>query len=40
MLTSAFKALVNNQFYESFDTILMRNEKNCQNIKGVFGRVV
>ena len=40
MLTSTLKALVNNQFYEKFDTTFMRNEKSCQNIKGVFDRVI
>ena len=40
MPMSALKALVNNQFYESFNTTFMRNEKSCQNVKRVFGRVI
>ena len=30
MLPSAFRTLVNNSFYESFDITYMENEKNCQ----------
>ena len=30
------KALVNNQFYESFDITFMGNEKSCQNINFFF----
>ena len=37
MLTSALRVFINNPFYESFDIIFMRNEKNCQNIKSMFG---
>ena len=36
MLRNALRALVNNLFYESFDTIFMKNEKNCQNINYFF----
>ena len=32
MLMGAFKAMVNNSFYESFDTIFMENRKSCQNV--------
>ena len=35
-LTSALRALVNNLFQESFDTIFMGNEKSCQNINYYF----
>ena len=36
MLTSALRALVKNQFYESFYITFMENEKNCQNINYFF----
>ena len=36
MLTSALRVLVNNSFYESFDTAFMRNEKSYQNINFFF----
>ena len=36
MLMSVFRALVNNPFWESFDTIFMENEKSCQNINFFF----
>ena len=36
MLRNALRALVNNLFYESFDTTFMKNEKNCQNINYFF----
>ena len=36
MLTSALRALINNQFLESYDTTFMGNEKNCQNINCFF----
>ena len=36
MLRNALRALVNNLFYESFDTTFMKNEKNCQNINSFF----
>ena len=32
MLTSAFRAIVNNPFEESFDTTFMRNEKNVKTL--------
>ena len=32
----AFRAMVNNLFLESFDTIFIRNRKNCQNINCFF----
>ena len=37
MITSILKTLVNNLFYETFDITFIGNEKNCQNIKGMFG---
>lgn len=36
MLTSTFKAIVNNKFQESFDTSFMVNGKNCQKINYFF----
>ena len=33
---SAFRTMVNNLFLESFDTIFIRNRKNCQNINCFF----
>ena len=36
MLTGAFKEIVNNPFYESFDTNFIGNEKSYQNIKFFF----
>ena len=36
MLTGAFKEMVNNPFYESFDTSFMENEKGYQNINFFF----
>ena len=36
MLTGALRVLVNNSFYESFDTIFTENEKKCQNINFFF----
>ena len=36
MLMSALRALVKNLIKESFDTIFMGNEKNCQNINFFF----
>ena len=33
---SAFRALVNDPFLESFDTTFMGNKKNCQNINCFF----
>ena len=32
MLMATFRAMINNPFEESFDTIFMENGKNCQNI--------
>ena len=32
MLMAAFRAMINNPFEESFDTIFMKNGKSCQNI--------
>ena len=32
MLTDDPRAMINNLFQESFDTIFMGNEKSCQNI--------
>ena len=36
MLTDALKEMVNNPFYESFDTSFIGNEKSYQNIKFFF----
>ena len=36
MLTSAFRALVNNLFKKIFDINFMENEKSCQNINFFF----
>ena len=36
MLMGALKAIVNNLFYESFDTTFMGNGKNYQNINFFF----
>ena len=36
MLIGAFRVIINNLFYESFDTTFMKNEKNCQNINYFF----
>ena len=33
MLTSIFRALVNNLFFKKFDIIFKENKKRCQNIK-------
>ena len=31
MLTSSLKSMINNLFYENFDTIFIENEKSYQN---------
>ena len=36
MLMSAFKAMANNKFQESFDTTFIGNRKNYQNINCFF----
>ena len=36
MLKSAFRALVNNSFYENFDITFIGNEKSYQNINYFF----
>ena len=37
MLKNALRVLINNLFQENFDIIFIKNEKNCQNIKDMFG---
>ena len=36
MLTDFLRVMVNNSFYENFDTTFMRNGKSCQNINFFF----
>ena len=36
MLMGVYKVIINNLFLKSFDTIFMKNGKNCQNINCFF----